>query len=82
MRKCTLFCMTSYALTVRLDEEAERALRTLTVGGRTRTEVVRAAILAAERAELRSWAENVRNDPADLAESRAILADMDDDSAW
>lgn len=82
MHNRKLICMTSYALTVRLDEEAERALRTLTLGGRTRTEVVREAILAAERAELRAWAERVRNDPDDLAESRAILADMDDDSAW
>ncbi|MGQ0467680.1 MAG: hypothetical protein ACT4QG_20475 [Sporichthyaceae bacterium] len=74
--------MTTYGLTVRLDEDAERALRVLTADGRTRTEAVRAALLEAERSAMRAWAEQVRNDPDDVAESRAILADMDDDRAW
>lgn len=74
------------SLTIRMDPDVERALESLTADGRSRSEVVRAAILEAERAarraEMRAWSEKVRNDPADRAEIAAIRAIMDDGRAW
>lgn len=73
-------------LTIRTDPEVERALAFLTGDGRSRSEAVRAAILAAERelrrARLRAEAEALRDDPEDLAASRALAADMDAIRAW
>ncbi|MDA8063359.1 MAG: hypothetical protein M0T80_13185 [Actinomycetota bacterium] len=64
----------------------ERALESLTCEGRSRSEAVRAAILEAERAHrrarLRTEAEQLRNDPADLAASRELAAEMDAIRAW
>ena len=70
------------SLTVRLDDEAERALKALTAAGRTRTEAVKAALLDAEkalrRAELRAWAQQMNDDPAEVAAARALAVDLDD----
>ena len=59
----------------------ERALEALTDDGRSRSEAARSAILEAERAHrrarLRAEAENLRNDPTDVAASRALAAEMD-----
>lgn len=73
-------------LTIRTDSEVERALRALTSGGKSRSEAVRSAILEAERAQrrarLRAEAEELRNDPDDVAASRALAAEMDALRAW
>lgn len=73
-------------LTIRTDPEVERALDTLTRQGRSRSEAARAAILEAERAHrrarLRAEAESLRNDPDDVAASRALAAEMDAVRAW
>ncbi len=77
-------CMNT--LTIRTDSEVEHALEELTRTGRSRSEAVRAAILDAERAQrralLRAEAEELRNDPDDVAASRALAAEMDDIRAW
>jgi hypothetical protein len=73
-------------LTIRTDPEIERALGTLTSEGMSRSEAARAAILEAERAHrrarLRAEAEELRNDPDDVAASRALAAEMDAARAW
>ncbi|MGB5795220.1 MAG: hypothetical protein WBH51_05430 [Mycolicibacter algericus] len=73
-------------LTIRIDSDVERALVALTSGGRSRSEVARAAILEAERAlrraRLRAEAEQLRDDPADVAASRELAAEMDAVRAW
>ncbi len=69
------------SLTIRTDPEVERALDALTSNGLSRSEAVRAAILEADRtnrrARLRAEAESLRNDPDDVAASRALAAEMD-----
>lgn len=73
-------------LTIRTDPEVERALAALTHEGRSRSEVVRAAILEAERtqrrARMRAEAESLRDDPVDVAASKSLAAEMDDARAW
>lgn len=73
-------------LTIRTDEEVERALEVLTREGRSRSEAARAAILEAERAyrraRLRAEAEELRKDPDDVAASRELAAEMDAIRAW
>lgn len=68
-------------ITVRTDPEVDRALKSLTRGGRSRSEVVRSAILEAERAQrrarLRAEAQRLRDDPDDVAASRRLAAEMD-----
>ncbi len=74
------------SLTIRTDPELERALSILTSDGRSRSEVARTAILAAEREQRRAWmraeAESLRDDPEDLAASRRLAAEMDAARAW
>ena len=73
-------------LTIRTDEAVERALDSLTEDGRSRSDVVRAAILEAERARrrarMRAEADELRTDPGDVAASRELAAEMDDVRAW
>ena len=73
-------------VTIRTDEETDRALDALTSNGRSRSEAIREAILLAYRREsaarLRAEAEAAAGDPADLAEVRAIRAELDVDNAW
>lgn len=73
-------------LTIRTDAEVEQALESLTRDGLSRSEVARAAILEAERthrrARLRAEAEQLRNDPDDVAASRELAAEMDSIRAW
>lgn len=73
-------------LTIRLDPETEEALLVLTEDGRSRSDAVRAALLLAHRQEraarLRAEAEAAANDPTDVAEVRAIRAEMDAIGAW
>jgi hypothetical protein len=73
-------------LTIRTDAEVERALGVLTSEGQSRSEAARSAILEAERshrrARLRAEAEELRNDPDDVAASRALAAEMEGLRAW
>jgi Arc/MetJ-type ribon-helix-helix transcriptional regulator len=73
-------------LTIRTDLEIEQALESLTRDGQSRSEVVRTAILEAERAHrrarLRAEAEELRNDPDDVAASRELAREMDAVRAW
>jgi len=73
-------------LTIRTDSEVERALASLTRDGRSRSDAARTAILEAERAHrrarLRAEAEDLRNDPDDVAASQKLAAEMDDIRAW
>lgn len=68
-------------LTIRTDPEVERALTALTSEGSSRSDVARKAILDAERNQrrdrLRAEAEALRNDPADVAASKELAAEMD-----
>ena len=73
-------------LTIRTDAALEHALQELTKTGRSRSDAARAAILDAERAQrrarLRAEAEELRNDPEDVAASRELAAEMDEIRAW
>ena len=73
-------------LTVRTDDEVERALSTLTADGASRSQAVRAALLEAARARVRADLERearaLNEDPDDLAEARAVQADMESLRAW
>lgn len=74
--------MASRTVRARLDPPSEQALSTLMREGRTESEAVRAALIeAGERRVRRSTlADEVRrlaDDPADAAERRALMRDMD-----
>ena len=67
-------------ITFRADPEIEAALAELTAGGRSKTEVIKSAVIEAaraqRRAELRSEAAALAADPADVAEIRAVREEM------
>jgi len=73
-------------ITVRTDAEIEAALAALTADGSTRSQAVRAAVLDAARARVRRLVEEesraIAADPEDLAEARAVQADMEALRAW
>lgn len=73
-------------LTIRTDADVERALDALTADGRSRSDVVREAILDTERqsrrARMRAESEALRNDPDDAAAARRLASDMEQLSAW
>jgi hypothetical protein len=76
----------SRVVRARLDEASERALSALMREGRNESEAVRTALVEAGRRRRRQagLAEEVRRlaaDPADTAERRAVMADMDAVSA-
>ena len=77
---------TMSTLTIRTDVEVEKALTALTGDGRTRSDVVRAAILDAERqhrrALVRAESAALMEDPEEVAASKALLAEMDSVRAW
>ncbi len=58
------------AISVRLDDDAERALRTLEASGLTRSEAIRRSLLAS--------ADRLRSKKALAAEAAALEADEDD----
>lgn len=70
----------------RTDERADRALRELTADGATVSEAIRQALTDAvrfrRRDQLRRESLEVSSDPADLAETRRVLAEMDELRAW
>jgi hypothetical protein len=73
-------------ITVRLDDDASRALAALTSDGSGVSSAVRHALVAAARdrarAELRAEAEELASDEADLAEAAQVLRDMETLRAW
>jgi len=76
----------SDTITVRLDDDASRALAALTKDGSGVSSVVRRALVAAARdragAELRAEAEALAADDADRAEAAQVLRDMETLRAW
>jgi hypothetical protein len=68
-------------ITLRTDPETERALAELTADGVERSQAIRQAIVTAARLKeaerLREEAKALANDPDDVAEARAVLADME-----
>lgn len=73
-------------LTVRTDEQTERALRDLTADGTSQSEVIRQAIHQAWRerqyAQMEAESKRLLADPHEQAEIRALREDMDALSAW
>jgi hypothetical protein len=73
-------------ITLRTDPETERALAELTADGVERSQAIRQAIVTAARLKeaerLREEAKALANDPDDVAEARAVLADMESLRAW
>lgn len=74
--------------TVRLDDAAQSAADYLAIedGDASFSDIVRKALLetaaAHRRAVLRAEAESVRNNPDDVQEIRAVMADMEALGAW
>lgn len=70
----------------RTDARAERALAELTADGSTVSEAIRRALVDAvrlrRREQMRRESLEVSGDPADVAESRQVLAEMDELRAW
>jgi hypothetical protein len=70
----------------RTDELTQRALDELTADGATVSSAIRRALLNAARQRRRDLMRRestvLMSDPADLAESRTVLRDMDDLRAW
>jgi hypothetical protein len=68
-------------ISLRLDEDAERALEALTSDGTSQSEAVRGALIVAARLrrdeQLRAEAERIGADPEDRAEVARVLAFME-----
>jgi hypothetical protein len=74
--------MASRVVRARLDDSSAQALATLMREGRNESEAVRTALVEAgrrrrRRSQLAEEVQRVAEDPADAAERRAVLADMD-----
>ena len=73
-------------LNFRTDERSERALAELTADGSTTSEAIRQALVDAvrlrRREQMRAESRELASDPEDRAESRRVLADMDELRAW
>jgi len=73
-------------ITFRPDAETERALEALTADGRSVSAAIREAVLAAAKTaaleQLRAEALALAADPDDVAEARAVLADLEPLRAW
>lgn len=75
--------MASTPLSVRLDDEAERALAELQTDGSSRSEAIRQALLMAaearrSRAAIHTEAELLANDPQDVELMRRVREEMED----
>jgi hypothetical protein len=70
----------------RTDERSERALAELTADGSTVSDAIRQALVDAvrlrRRDQMRRESLVAANDPADLAESRQVLKELDELRAW
>lgn len=73
-------------ITFRTDPAVDQALSGLTNGDGDRSQAIRSAILSAWRLReddlLRAEALALAGDPADVAESRAVLREMESLRAW
>ncbi|MGH3864910.1 MAG: hypothetical protein ACRDQ4_02015 [Pseudonocardiaceae bacterium] len=73
-------------ITFRPDDESARALAALTADGTTTSAAIREALIhEAQRHEatrLRAEAIALAQDPADVAEARQVLADLEPLRAW
>jgi Arc/MetJ-type ribon-helix-helix transcriptional regulator len=73
-------------ITIRTDKAVDEALDALTSDNRSRSDVIREAILLAYReqrhARLRAEAEALRDDPEEVAAARAFAAELDTIRAW
>ncbi|XVV05267.1 hypothetical protein ACQPW3_07705 [Actinosynnema sp. CA-248983] len=73
-------------ITFRPDAETERALDELTAGGQSASAAIREALLLAAKVrkaeQLREEALALAADADDVAETRAVLADMEPLRAW
>jgi hypothetical protein len=73
-------------LNFRTDPRSEKALAELMADGSTASDAIRRALVDAvrlrRREQMRAESRALANDSADLAESRQVLADMDDLRAW
>lgn len=72
----------AHAISVRLDDEAEQALRTLEASGLTRSEAIRAALVDSarrlrRRAELAAEVAELEADDEDRAEMTAVAELME-----
>ncbi len=69
-------------VTFRTDESTDRALAELRTDGRTVSEVIRHALVDAarqlKREQMRRESSAMATDPEDLAETRRVLAEMED----
>jgi Arc/MetJ-type ribon-helix-helix transcriptional regulator len=69
------------AISIRLDDDAQRALRVLTRAGRTQSEAVREALIALarsrRRADLVKEVERLNADRSDRAEKKKVAALME-----
>lgn len=74
------------SITFRTDREVDRALAELMTEGSDRSQTIREAILIAHRlkeaSSLRAEADDLVGDSQDVAESRAVLAEMESLRAW
>lgn len=70
----------------RTDDRSQRALAELTADGATVSEAIRQALIDAvrlrKRDQMRRESMEALADPADLAESRQVLSEMDELRAW
>ena len=73
-------------ITFRTDPEVDAALSALVGDGRDRSRAIREAIIEAARRggppRLRAEADALAADPADRAEARAVLEDLESLRAW
>ena len=69
-------------VTLRTTPEQDRMLAVLTRGGISQSEILRRALLAFYHDRIRAEAEAAAADPDDVAEARAILADVEPLRAW
>ena len=73
-------------LNFRTDQRSEEALAELTADGSTTSEAIRQALVDAvklrRREQMRAASRALANDDEDLAESRRVLAEMDELRAW
>lgn len=73
-------------ITFRTDAASEKALTALTADGTTNSEAIRQALADAvrmrRREKMRRESLEIMNDPAELAEMRAIQQEMEELRAW
>lgn len=86
MSYSTSYCCRMAVLNFRTDERSERALAELMSDGASASDAIRQALVDAvrlrRREQMRLESLALMNDKADRAESRKVLAEMDELRAW